>query len=139
MPDAVTPSDDHIVLLASDVEPGEFMFARDAPDANLLYLMRVTSVDDTSVHVHAWGCTSKTPITSKCRPVVILTSNDLPTTRPHAKQMSRPWTWQIPLPAVDDLVIVRSVVVLPSGSLDAALRRRLKPLPKSFSFRKLLS
>ena len=135
MSDAATPFDSHIVPLASDVEPGEFMFARDASDANLLYLVRVTSMDDTTMHVHTWGCTSKNVITSKYHPVGILTSNNLPMTRPCAKQVSRPWAWQIPLTAVDNLVIVHSVVVLPSGALDTSSHQRLKALPRSFSVR----
>ena len=99
-----------------------------------MYLVRVTSVDESAVHVHTWGTTSKIHLTAKYRPVMILNSDGSPTTRPRMYQQCRPWTWKILVSSIDNLLVLKQAVALPSGIIDAETKRRLRDLPSTFSF-----
>ena len=138
LPDPQTASTDAMMPMTSDIEPGQFVFARDSDSSNMLYLARVASVDDLGVEVHAWGTSSKNHIESQYRPVMILESNSLPTTRPR-RAACQPWSWQVPTDAIEDLILLRPVDVTASGKLDAATRRRVRALPDTYVFRKFLS
>jgi hypothetical protein len=92
VPATATSSDNSIIPLTFDVETGEFSFVIDSTTSTVMYLVRVTSVDETAVHVHAWGTTSKNHLTAKYRPVKILNLTNQPTTRPRKNQQCRPWT-----------------------------------------------
>ena len=70
LPDPSTASDDIMMPLTSDIEEGQFVFARDSATSKMLYLCRVASVDDIGVEIHAWGTTSKNHLTSAYRPVM---------------------------------------------------------------------
>ena len=124
--------------MTCDIEEGQFVLARDCESSNMLYLARVASVDDTGVEVHAWGTTSKNHIASVYRPVMILNSNNLPTTRPR-RNACQPWSWQVPTDAIEDLILLRPVDVTAAEKLDAATRRRVRALPNTYVFRKFIS
>ena len=70
---------------------------------------------------------------------MILDSTDAPTTRPGKKEKCRPWTWKILVSTMDDLILLKQAVVLPSGKLYIETKRCLKKLPSKFSFRKFAS
>jgi hypothetical protein len=103
-----------------------------------MYLVRVASVDETAVHGHAWGTTSKNHLTAEHRPVMILDSMDEPMTRPCKNQQCRPWTWKILVSTVDDLLVLKQAFMLPSGKIDTKMKRCLHDLLPTFSFRKFI-
>jgi len=108
VPANATSSDNSIVPLISDVKTGEIAFAIDSTTSTVMYLVRVTSADETAVNVHAWGTTSKNHLTGKYKPVMILNSTDQPTTRPRKNQQCRPWTWKILVSTVNDLLVLKT-------------------------------
>ena len=134
-----TSSDNPIIQLTSDVETGEFAFEIDLTMSTVMCLVQIMSADETTVHVHVWGTTSKNHLAAKYRPVMILNSTDQPTTRPRKKQQCRAWTWKILVSTVDDLLVLQQAVVLPSGKIATETKRRIRDLPSAFSFRKFVS
>ena len=138
LPDPLTASVDVMMPLTSDIEEGQFVFARDSDSSNLLYLCRVASVDDVDVELHTWGTTSKNHLSAVYRPVMILNKNNLPTTRP-GRAACQPWSWQVPTDAIEDLILVRPVEVLATGKLGADSRRHVRALPDTYVFRKFMS
>ena len=117
-----------LVPFESDVEVGEFCIICDSPSAKMLYLARVTAVDDLTVNVACWGCTYKSQINAKFTPVVIMEESDLPTTKPQAGKAHSPWTWGCRADLVEEMFLVRDLVMLPSGKIDADSRRKLREL-----------
>ena len=117
-----------LVPFVSDVEVGEFCIIRDSPTATTLYLARVTAVDDLTVNVACWGCTYKSQISAKFAPVVIMEESDLPTTKPQAGKASSPWTWGCRADLMEEMFLVRDLVMLPSGKIDVASRKKLRAL-----------
>ena len=132
-------SEDAMVPMASDVEPGEFTFMRDEPGSKLLHLTRVHSVTDVNVSMRGWGTTSKSASNGIYLRVQILDSSKLPALKPRKGKTTTPWQWDVPAESFDDLVVLRHVVVLASGKMGKATKRRLRSLDKSFTFRKYLS
>jgi hypothetical protein len=106
VPATATSWDDSIIPLTSDIETGEFAFAINSTTSTVMYFVRVTSVDETAVHVHAWGTTSRNHLTGKYKPVMILNSTDQPTTHPRKNQQCRPCTWKILVSTVDELLVL---------------------------------
>ena len=72
LPNPLTVSVDAMMPLTSDIEEGQFVFARDTSESKTLYLCCVTSADDVSIGLHAWGSTSKNHFDTAYRPVMIL-------------------------------------------------------------------
>ena len=83
-------SDDAMVPMASDVEPGEFTFMRDEPGSKLLHLTRTRSVTDVNVTVRAWGTTSKNHVNGIYFPVQILDSSKAPVLKPRKGRTTTP-------------------------------------------------
>jgi len=132
--------DENLILpFVSDVEVGEFILVIDSPTALVVYLARVTSVDDTTIGLSAWGSTNLKQHTSVFRPVMILDENKLPTTAPRKGKKCKPWTWEMLCVAVPECVLARDLVVLPSGKLGPQARITMRTLPKKFSMRRFRS
>ena len=117
-----------LVPFVSDVEVGEFCIIRDSPSAKELYLARVTAVDDLTVNVACWGSIYKSQINAKFAPVVIMEETDLPTTKPQAGKASSPWTWGCRADLIEEMFLVRDLVMLPSGKFDVDSRKKLRAL-----------
>ena len=117
-----------LVPFVSDVEVGEFCIIRDSPTSTTLYLARVTAVDDLTVNVACWGSIYKSQINAKFAPVVIMEETDLPTTKPQAGKASSPWTWGCRADLIEEMFLVRDLVMLPSGKFDVASRKKLRAL-----------
>ena len=71
--------------------------------------------------------------------VQILDSSKAPILKPRKGKTTTPWQWDVPAESFDDLVVLRHEVVLASGKMGKATKRRLRSLDKSFTFRKYLS
>ena len=117
-----------LVPFVSDVEVGEFCIIRDSPSAKELYLARVTAVDDLTVNVACWGCTYKSQVKCKFKPVVIMEESDLPTTNPQAGKAHSPWTWGCRADLIEEMFLVRDLIMLPSGKMNVETRKRVRAL-----------
>ena len=101
----------------------------------VVYLTRVTNVDDSTIGLVVWSATS---VSQKgLKPVMILDKNDLPTTIP--RSLCKPWMWQLPVAGVPECVLARDLAVPPDGMLSGASRRIMISLHSGMAMRKFLS
>jgi transposase-like protein len=151
------PDENLMLPFVSDVEVGEFVLVRDSPTARVVYLARVSAVNDLLIDLSAWGSPHKSQATSKFRPVMIIDPSPIappprkkkkgkkrlksgdPTTQPPRGVACSPWTWQLPAGAVGDLIIARDLHVLPDGKLDPVARKTIRSLPSGCAMRVFLS
>ena len=72
-------------------------------------------------------------------PVQILNSSKAPVLKPRKGNTTSKWQWDVLAESFDGRVVMRHVVVLASGKMGKATKRRLRSLETSFLFRKCLS
>ena len=97
----------------------------------MLHFVQISLINDQTVVVAVWGTTAKNLCMGIYRPVQILESNRLPTTKPCRGQCFAPWTSQLSLSDIDNRLVLWRVDIPQAGKLDIKSRRRLKTLTKT--------
>ena len=128
-----------IAPLSSDLEVSEFAFQRDSLREPMLYLVEVTSIGEIDVHVNVWGTTSKNHLNGKYKPIFLVGAESSPTTDASLRSNPHPWLWTLPVAAIDELLVMRSIELRPKGIMVAESRRCVKAVPPTHTFRKFIS
>ena len=121
-----------------DAEVGEFAFIHDADfdtDVSMmLHLVQISLINDQTVMVVVWGTTTKNPTTGVYRPVQILESSRLQTTKLRRGQRFSLWNWQLPMTDIDGRLVLWQVDIMQAGKLTADSRRRLETLAQTVDY-----
>ena len=122
--------------MATDIEVGEMVLARESTDTKILDVAEIINVDDSAVQVHCYGTTSKKQLTAKYTPVLTHTDSKkrhhIILWKPRKNQICKKWTWKIRHDDFADLVLKRNVKLDKKNKFDAKTRAKIKVSPHGF-------
>ena len=133
--------DQGIPQLATDVEVGDFILAREDEDTTTVDLGKITKTDDNSFEVTCYGRSSANMLTCKYLPVWTYKNKAkqdcvmLKKTKPRFKGTS-PWTWTILAKDFATLAVVRGIELNSQGFLNSNSKQLVRGMSKRFHLKR---
>ena len=103
---------------SGDIEVGSIVTVRDEPTSTKLDLARITSITDETVTVSCFGTRGTSLKSSKFHEVYTL-GDKVFLGKPKHNNKAQPWTWQIQVEDVNELIPAQGLVMRKNGSLTA--------------------
>ena len=107
---------------SGDLSVGEFVFVLSDSKSTEFYLARVHEIREDIIVVACYGSGSKNQATATFKPIFVLPDKSVSIGKPRGRTRATNYTWDIPILAIDTLVLACSLVLLPSGKLSKDTR-----------------